>query len=123
MVRFDQHQFLDEHFDNGRPGICSFDGVNKNENEVLLECSEDVPFSPLRQSYTPLPNNLSNANDTDDNMNIDNDLHIIDAKLNHADISEPNDDDHNDENGEMNKDEVVVFTIREVNEGKIFYSY
>lgn len=27
------------------------------DDVVILECSEDVPFSPLRQSYTPLPTN------------------------------------------------------------------
>lgn len=28
---------------------------SKKSDNQLLECSEDVPFSPLRQSYTPLP--------------------------------------------------------------------
>lgn len=112
--------YLDEHFDNVRSGISSFDNMNKNENEVLLECSEDVPFSPLRQSYTPLPMNQSNGNDMDDNVVADNEVHIIDIKLNGREILQANDDEQDDdnENVAMNKEDVVVFTIREVNDGK-----
>lgn len=29
--------------------------ATKHDLDLTLECSEDVPFSPLRQSYTPLP--------------------------------------------------------------------
>lgn len=68
-----------------RNGNNSFEEINQNENEVLLECSEDVPFSPLRQSYTPLPMNQQlNEVDNDSGSMIDNgsenDLQIIDVK-------------------------------------------
>lgn len=33
------------------------DDHQDGDDVVILECSEDVPFSPLRQSYTPLPTN------------------------------------------------------------------
>lgn len=95
--------------------------MNKHENEVLLECSEDVPFSPLRQSYTPLPMNQSNVNDMEDNVIAHNELHIIDIKLNDREILHTYDDEQHDDDGNMamkNKDDVVVFTIREVNDGK-----
>lgn len=113
---FSFQQYLlhtDEHFDN-RPSIGAFESLNKNENEVLLECSEDVPFSPLRQSYTPLPMNQSNGNDLDDNINVDNELHIIDIKLNDQEMLEEHDD-----NGNMsNKEDVVLFTISAANDGE-----
>lgn len=123
----------DEHFDN-RTGNSSFDGMNKNENEVLLECSEDVPFSPLRQSYTPLPLNQLNYNDADEspiancNSSIraysndsDNELHIIDIKLNEHHVLDGNDDEQqSDENVNMSisKEDVVLFTINASNDGK-----
>lgn len=135
----------DEHFDN-RTGNSSFEGMNKNENEMLLECSEDVPFSPLRQSYTPLPMNHSNGIDHDDDDGdiddddednlitgdchptarnypnlTDNDLRIIDIKLNNPQIMDTNDDEQPiDENLNMSisKEDVVLFTINSTNDGK-----
>lgn len=122
MLVFSLEKIIDEHFDH-RPGVSSFDGINKNENEVLLECSEDVPFSPLRQSYTPLPMNQSNGNELDNHLNVD----IIDIKLNDQEMMHVNDDDQHDDSGNMDKEDVVVFTITEVNDGefktvKFFFS-
>lgn len=113
MLVFSLEKIIDEHFDH-RPGVSSFDGINKNENEVLLECSEDVPFSPLRQSYTPLPMNQSNGNELDNHLNVD----IIDIKLNDQEMMHVNDDDPHDDSGNMDKEDVVVFTITEVNDGE-----
>lgn len=133
----------DEHFDN-RTGNSSFDGMNKNENEVLLECSEDVPFSPLRQSYTPLPMNQSNGmehnddNESDENEDEDNlitadcnptarnyqpndGLHIIDIKLNNQQIMDTTDDEQpiNENDLNISKEDVVLFTLDPTNnEGK-----
>lgn len=129
----------DEHFDN-RTGNNSFDGINKNENEVLLECSEDVPFSPLRQSYTPLPMNQSNGIESDEiitadeipsaghinTIDTDNELHIIDIKLNEPELlDDGNDDDDDDEhpidenvNMSINKENVVLFTINASGDGE-----
>lgn len=36
-------------------GVNAEPPANKHDLDLTLECSEDVPFSPLRQSYTPLP--------------------------------------------------------------------
>lgn len=131
---------LDEHFDN-RTGNNSFENLNKNENEVLLECSEDVPFSPLRQSYTPLPMNQSNGNDDVDvdddlitpdcipsarNYDSENELHIIDIKLNDHQMLDANDDDqHSNEHENMpfNKDDVVLFTINTANDGMFYIEF
>lgn len=130
-------QFIDEHFDNRTVGNA-FDGMNKNENEVLLECSEDVPFSPLRQSYTPLPTNQFNGSDTDEiitadeipsdghSLNADNDLQIIDIKLNEQELlDDANDDDEQptDENINMSisKENVVLFTINASGDGEHFF--
>lgn len=132
----------DEHFDN-RPANTSFDGMNKNENEVLLECSEDVPFSPLRQSYTPLPMNQFNGNETDEIITADEippsvrqnildankDLQILDIKFSEPELMDDiNDDDDqaidddqpNDENGNMSisKENVVLFTIDATGDGE-----
>lgn len=133
----------DEHFEN-RSVNNSFDGMNKNENEVLLECSEDVPFSPLRQSYTPLPMNQFNGNETDEIITADeipssrhnsnyagNELHIIDIKLNEQGmLDDANDDDDDDEqptnddvNMSISKENVVLFTINAANnDGKCIFS-
>lgn len=134
---------LDENFDN-RTVNNTFEGINKNENEVLLECSEDVPFSPLRQSYTPLPMNQLNGNDEDccdeddlitpdcipsaRNYVSENELHIIDIKLNnHQMMLDAHDDDDQpaDENENVNmsidKDDVVLFTINTTNDGEFLF--
>ncbi|XP_031640432.1 uncharacterized protein LOC116352180 isoform X2 [Contarinia nasturtii] len=124
----------DEHFDN-RTGNNSFESTSKNENEVLLECSEDVPFSPLRQSYTPLPMNQSNDNDDDEDDLIipdcdpsprnypndsQNELHMIDIKLSQqmldiADHDQPSDANEN-VNMSISKEDVVLFTINAAND-------
>lgn len=125
---------LDEHFEI-RTTNNTFDG-NKNENEVLLECSEDVPFSPLRTSYTPLPVNQPNATDLDDNIvsvncnlsdevypnECNNEVHIIDIKLQGQELVEANDEDEpedeNHVNMSINKEDVVLFTINATNNGE-----
>lgn len=63
---------------------------SQNENDLLLECSEDVPFSPLRQSYTPIPINQQNIDNielddisivsNDAESNGEHDLHIVEVK-------------------------------------------
>lgn len=52
---------------------------SQNENGMLLECSEDVPFSPLRQSYTPIPINQQNIDniEMDDVSIVSNDAETI----------------------------------------------
>lgn len=108
---------------------------------MLLECSEDVPFSPLRQSYTPLPMNQSNANDSDDHTNVstncnsscqiysndsENELHIIDIKLqDQDDVLDTNDDEPADDNVNMSigKEDVVLFTINAANDGNCSKSF
>lgn len=129
---------LDEHFELSRANNA-FDGINnKNENEVLLECSEDVPFSPLRQSYTPLPVNQP-VNDLDENIvsvNCDpsdevymnecnNEVHIIDIKLQNQELvdameNEPVDDSNVDT--PISKEDIVLFTIDAANNGEIMTS-
>lgn len=118
-----------------------FGATNKNENEVLLECSEDVPFSPLRQSYTPLPINQLNGDDDDDDDDVliipecssstrncsndsANEMQIIDIKLNGQETSGANDDEqpsneNEDENMDVSisKEDVVLFTINTTSVG------
>lgn len=118
--------------------------MNKNENEVLLECSEDVPFSPLRQSYTPLPMNQSNDiehsdDDDDDEDNLitadcnptarnypnhtSDGLHIIDIKLNNQQMMDTAENDEqpiNENDLNISKEDVVLFTLDPANnEGKL----
>lgn len=100
----------------------------------MLECSEDVPFSPLRTSYTPLPINQPNVNDLDENIvpvscnlsgevysnECNNEVHIIDIKLQGQELVETNEneaEDENDVNMSISKEDVVLFTINASNEG------
>lgn len=130
---------LDEHFEINRANN-TFDGINnKNENEVLLECSEDVPFSPLRQSYTPLPVNQPNVNDLDENIvpvNCDlsdevysnecnNQCNIIDMKLQGQELMDTNENEPANEdnvNTPISKEDIVLFTISAANNGEIMVS-
>lgn len=107
----------------------------------MLECSEDVPFSPLRTSYTPLPVNQPNVNDLDDenivslNCNLsddvysnecNNEVHIIDIKLQGQELIETNEDEPEDENHvnmSISKEDVVLFTINATSNGKYYYSF
>lgn len=101
----------------------------------MLECSEDVPFSPLRTSYTPLPVNQPNANDLDENLvsvncnlsgevysnDCNNEVHIIDIKLQGQELVETHEDEPEDENHvnmSISKEDVVLFTINATNNGE-----
>lgn len=122
---------VDEHFES-RTGNNLFDGISKHENEVLLECSEDVPFSPLRQSYTPLPVNHTNLNDSDELIIPDDctrnflnetnpEVHLIDVKLNKHTLLNANnfeEQPENDVNASANKDNLALFQIDEINDGE-----
>lgn len=115
----------------------------------MLECSEDVPFSPLRQSYTPLPMNQLNCDniiaahdDDDDDDNIitadihptarnysndsENGLHIIDIKLNEQMLDDANDEEHlidDNINMSIGKEDVVLFTVNTTHDGKLQKNY
>lgn len=134
-----QEKGSDEILSNRNNGNNSFDDLNQNGNEVQLECSEDVPFSPLRQSYTPLPiNQQFNESDNEIGSTFDNssenDLQIIDVRsingrLEAAKQKQADENNHkqkelkrqkqeaNQSNGENN--EMVIFTIAQVNEDDI----
>lgn len=86
-----------------------FEVVNKNENEFILECCEDVPFSPLRQSHTPLPVNpqldqiLTLADD--DAIIIEDCVNELDANVSKEKLNE------NSGNQCSEDSKLVIFTI------------
>lgn len=114
---------------------------SQNENDMLLECSEDVPFSPLRQSYTPIPFNQQNIDNiemddisivpNDVECNDEHDFHIVEVKTlnDHIPSATSNDkiqskkqktSNHNERTDKVAKsdaktsssnDSVVIFTI------------
>lgn len=88
----------------------SLEDINQNGDVVILECSEDVPFSPLRQSYTPIPatqqfgdplNDVQNANSIIES-NADNNLQIVDVRsiLDRPSTSKDSDEHENKFNAE-----------------------
>lgn len=58
-----KEQTIDESNRNNVNNLLDEIDPQNGDDVVILECSEDVPFSPLRQSYTPLPTNTDQQAD------------------------------------------------------------
>lgn len=77
-----KEQTIDEPNRNNVNNLLNDIDHQNDDDVVILECSEDVPFSPLRQSYTPLPtNNLLQGQVEHTNQQADEEPHDRNASI------------------------------------------